>query len=42
MNDWKAVIELTDACRKLNGSDPARYDYALFGLGAYGDPFEDS
>ncbi|MCY3628411.1 MAG: TIGR02757 family protein [Bacteroidota bacterium] len=42
MNDWKAVIELTDACRKLNRNDPARYDYALFGLGAYGDPFEDS
>ena len=42
MNDWKAVIELTDACRKLNMNDPARYDFALFGLGAYGAPFEDS
>ncbi|MCY4159006.1 MAG: TIGR02757 family protein [Bacteroidetes bacterium] len=37
-NDWKATIELTEACRKLNRSDPARYDYALFGLGAYGNP----
>ncbi len=41
-NDWKAVMELTDTCRKLNRNDPARYDYALFGLGAYGNPFEDS
>lgn len=42
MNDWKAVMELTEACRRLNRNDPARYDYALFGLGAYGDPFADS
>jgi len=42
MNDWKAVIELTDTCRSLNQSDPARYDYALFGLGMYGNPFADS
>ena len=41
-NDWKAVMELTEACRKLNNSDPARYDYALFGIGAYGDPFANS
>lgn len=41
-NDWKSVIELTNACRKLDPQDPARYDYALFGLGAYGDPFIDS
>ena len=41
-NDWKAVVELTDACRKLDPEDPTRYDYALFGMGAYGDPFADS
>ncbi len=41
MNDWKAVMELTEACRNLDRNDPARYDYALFGLGAYGDPFAD-
>jgi len=41
-NDWKAAIELTESCRRLNRSDPARYDYALFGLGAYGNPFADS
>ncbi len=39
VNDWKAVIELTDACRALDRSDPVRYDYALFGIGMYGDPF---
>lgn len=32
-NDWKAVIELTERLRKLDPSDPGKYDYALFGLG---------
>lgn len=31
--DWKAVVELSDNCRKLNPKDPASYDFALFGLG---------
>ena len=35
-DDWRAVDELTDVCRQLCPEDPARYDYALFGLGAYG------
>ena len=35
-DDWRAVQELTDVCRALRPDDPARYDYALFGLGAYG------
>ncbi|MEP7195080.1 MAG: TIGR02757 family protein [Saprospiraceae bacterium] len=30
--DWKAVEELTMACRLLRPKDPAYYDYALFGL----------
>ncbi|HQL70614.1 MAG TPA: DUF2400 family protein, partial [Bacteroidales bacterium] len=34
-NDWKAVEELTTVLRKLDSKDPARYDYALFGLGIY-------
>lgn len=34
-NDWKATLELTEACRKLDPADPARYDFALFGLGAH-------
>jgi uncharacterized protein (TIGR02757 family) len=31
-NDWKTVEELTGFCRLLDATDPARYDYALFGL----------
>lgn len=32
-NDWWAVEELTKALRLLDPTDPAKYDYALFGLG---------
>lgn len=32
-NDWKTVEELDDAIRKFDESDPAKYDFALFGLG---------
>ena len=32
-NDWKAVDELTRQLRKLDPSDPVKYDYALFGYG---------
>ena len=35
-NDWKAALELTDACRKLDEDDPCKYDFALFGAGVYG------
>ncbi|NBC15812.1 MAG: TIGR02757 family protein [Bacteroidetes bacterium] len=34
-NDWKAVQHLTAACRRLCPEDPARYDFAFFGVGAY-------
>ncbi len=34
-DDWRAVEELTAACRAICPSDPARLDFALFGLGAY-------
>lgn len=34
-NDWKAVRELDEALRKLAPEDPAKLDYALFGLGVY-------
>lgn len=38
-DDWRAVQEITDVCRALCPDDPARYDFALFGLGAYkGEP----
>lgn len=33
-NDWKTVNELTETLSILNPNDPARYDYALFGIGA--------
>lgn len=33
-NDWKTVNELTSTLALMNPKDPARYDYALFGLGA--------
>jgi len=32
-NDWKTVEELDVAIRKFDERDPAKYDYALFGLG---------
>lgn len=33
-NDWKTVNQLTETLKILNPEDPARYDYALFGIGA--------
>lgn len=34
-NDWKSVIELTDSLRRYCPEDPVRFDFSLFGLGAY-------
>lgn len=34
-NDGKAVIELDTKLRKLDSNDPAKYDFALFGLGIF-------
>lgn len=31
--DWLAALELTSYLRKLDKTDPAKYDFALFGLG---------
>jgi uncharacterized protein (TIGR02757 family) len=31
--DWQAVLELTEQLRKLDATDPVKYDFALFGLG---------
>lgn len=33
-SDWKAAEELTANLRLLDPNDPAKYDYALFGMGA--------
>ena len=34
-NDAKAVLELDASLRKLDNTDPVKYDYALFGLGIF-------
>jgi uncharacterized protein (TIGR02757 family) len=31
--DWEAALELTNNLRKLDKTDPVKYDFALFGLG---------
>jgi len=31
--DWLAALELTDYLITLDADDPAKYDFALFGLG---------
>lgn len=36
-NDWKAVEELTAELKLADPTDPAKYDFALFGLGVSGD-----
>ena len=32
-DDWKAVLELTNASKKFDPIDPVKYDFALFSLG---------
>ena len=32
-NDWRAAVELTERLREVDGEDPVRYDFALFGMG---------
>jgi uncharacterized protein (TIGR02757 family) len=34
-NDWKTNEELIELFRSYDANDPAKYDFALFGLGAY-------
>lgn len=34
-DDWKALMELDGAVREILPEDPAKLDYALFGLGVY-------
>jgi len=34
-NDAKALLELDTSLRKLDKSDPVKYDFALFGLGVF-------
>ena len=39
-NDWKAVRRLTAVCRALDPSDPAKYDFAFFGVGAHDESLD--
>ena len=34
-NDWKALEEVMTTLRKLDSTDPVKYDFALFGLGVF-------
>ncbi len=34
-NDWKAVAEIQEYLVKMDANDPCKYDFALFGLGAF-------
>jgi uncharacterized protein (TIGR02757 family) len=34
-NDWQAVEEITDVLRGFDKKDPIKYDFSLFGLGAF-------
>ncbi|MDR8389725.1 TIGR02757 family protein [Aliifodinibius sp. S!AR15-10] len=40
-NDWKATKELTEKMRLLDPEDPAKYDYALFGIGVTESTLQD-
>ena len=35
--NWEIALQLTEELRKLDPHDPAKYDFALFGLGQSGD-----
>lgn len=37
-NDWRAVVELTESLREFDPNDPIKYDFALFGISAVGQP----
>lgn len=34
-NDWKALEELMSKLREFDSKDPSKYDFALFGIGAF-------
>lgn len=36
-NDFKAVLELTENLKKIDSTDPAKFDFAIFGLGVNKD-----
>jgi uncharacterized protein (TIGR02757 family) len=34
-NDWKSVAEIQETLMEFDPDDPCKYDFALFGLGAF-------
>ena len=38
-NDWRTVEELDIALRAMDTADPAKYDFALFGMGSSGEGY---
>lgn len=36
-NDWQAVEEISSILHSFDPTDPIKYDFALFGMGVYGD-----
>lgn len=36
-NDWRSVEEITGILKLYDNQDPVKYDFALFGLGAFED-----
>ena len=34
-DDWKALEELMSVLREFDPEDPVKYDFALFGIGAF-------
>lgn len=36
-SDWKSVEELTASLRQFDPNDPVKYDFALFGMGVFGE-----
>jgi uncharacterized protein (TIGR02757 family) len=34
-NDWKALEEIMQALKQMDENDPVKYDFALFGIGAF-------
>lgn len=35
--DWRMAIELTENLKKLDATDPVKYDFALFGMGMHNE-----
>jgi len=34
-NDWQTVEEITEVLKQFDPKDPIKYDFSLFGLGAF-------